>query len=208
MKLFQYSASSSWKIHSHKLFWYFCHSSSQLRLFTSFLWRQTASIFRLKPYVESWILPLNYLPSTCDVLVSDGLMQLEKTGHERTPTIFNVLFPAGSSTFGTSDSSARWSVSNELNARNRFQLFGVFQIHSQWSKNSTVIPPRSEASLSAFWFRTFITQKQLMILRKLTQPERPCSWFPLLRRQFLELLCRTLEFQFPLQFCFWPNAGF
>lgn len=38
MKLFQYSTTSSLKkkIHSHKLFRYFCHSSSQLRLFTFF----------------------------------------------------------------------------------------------------------------------------------------------------------------------------
>lgn len=41
------------KIHSHKLFWYFCHSSSQLRLFTIFFfWRQTPSILRIKLYVE------------------------------------------------------------------------------------------------------------------------------------------------------------
>lgn len=44
------------KIHSHKLFCYFCHSSSQLRLFTIFIWRQTPSILRIKLYADAWVL--------------------------------------------------------------------------------------------------------------------------------------------------------
>ena len=99
MKLFQYSTTSSLKkkkIHSHKLFRYFCHSSSQLRLFTFFFfWRQISSTFRIKLYVETWMLNSDYIYSIYSIWdrhVSDGLMALCKTWVRELPQYLNLSF--------------------------------------------------------------------------------------------------------------------
>lgn len=149
------------KIHSHKLFRHFCHSSSQLRLFTIFIWRQTPSILRIKLYADAWI-PHSTLQSTCVPCRTSGVWRAD--GPCKT---LGVELP-GYLTFSPQQCHrhlARWPfcepfcLQRAYCLQNKFQLFGIcFEICDH---NEARIPQlfswAVRLPLSVFWLRTFIT---------------------------------------------------
>lgn len=118
------------KIHSHKLLWYFCHSSSQLRLFTIFFfWRQTPGILRIKLYVEAWILKFNSIysiNSICDICISDGLMAACKTWVRELPRDLKFSFQQYHHHLAQWPFCKPFCFYSELSVSNKFQLFHCF----------------------------------------------------------------------------------
>ena len=198
------------KIHSHTLFCYFCHSSSQLRLFTFFFSEgkyqaHSGSNCMLKP--ECWNDYISSIYSIGDRRVSDGLMALCKPWVREPPQYLSLSFQQHPY-LAHGQFCKPFCFYNELMMPARdSNYFTVFNIYSQWSKDATTVFLRIETSTASFLV------KDIHHLRDSSRSHKSLNILDFsAARSTAEKTALTTTLQNSpqfksLQFWFWPSAG-